>query len=235
MSHYVMTDIHGHYDRFKKALKSTNNLEHLYILGDVIDRGPKGILILLECIRNAHITLLMGNHEWMMLQVLNEISSKNYEFENHDSENYRRWQKNGCETTINEFNQLMHETKVLIHQYLKSLPIVIGDVKVRKYSFYLVHGFPYDTSIIGAKYAFDFNDSKEVDHFIWKRVMNSTETNNNQIVLFGHTMTNFYQNIEPYSIWTDGHLFALDCGLAADNNHSRLALFNLDLLSVRYY
>lgn len=39
---YVLSDIHGHEDRFNSILRQI----HLHILGDVIDRGPSGIRLL---------------------------------------------------------------------------------------------------------------------------------------------------------------------------------------------
>lgn len=46
MGTYVVSDIHGLYDKFKKACEAldlVNGTDHLYILGDVIDRGKEGI------------------------------------------------------------------------------------------------------------------------------------------------------------------------------------------------
>ena len=45
MAHYVMSDIHGEADRFSAMLETIHfsSQDTLYILGDVIDRGPEGI------------------------------------------------------------------------------------------------------------------------------------------------------------------------------------------------
>lgn len=44
MAHYVMPDIHGEADRFHAMLVEIgfSSDDTLYILGDEIDRGPKG-------------------------------------------------------------------------------------------------------------------------------------------------------------------------------------------------
>ena len=45
-----MSDIHGNLDRFEKVLKQIDlqDDDKVYILGDVIDRNPYGIEILLR-------------------------------------------------------------------------------------------------------------------------------------------------------------------------------------------
>lgn len=48
MAKYVMSDIHGNYKKFRLMLERIDFKEEdtLYILGDVIDRGTKGLSIL---------------------------------------------------------------------------------------------------------------------------------------------------------------------------------------------
>ena len=47
MSTYVCSDIHGQYDLYKTMLNEINftSEDHLYILGDMIDRGEDGIRV----------------------------------------------------------------------------------------------------------------------------------------------------------------------------------------------
>lgn len=63
-------------------LNQIKNGEKLYILGDVIDRGPDGIKILQDILQNKdRIEFFVGNHELMMIQSLffgNEIERKNW-------------------------------------------------------------------------------------------------------------------------------------------------------------
>ncbi len=52
MSYYVCSDIHGRFDRYQKLLDQIQltSDDRLFILGDVIDRNPDGILILCDAI-----------------------------------------------------------------------------------------------------------------------------------------------------------------------------------------
>lgn len=68
MRTYVISDIHGDYDRFMQILRVINftEIDLLYVLGDVIDRGKKGIEILEYIMAHQNIRMIKGNHEYMM-------------------------------------------------------------------------------------------------------------------------------------------------------------------------
>ena len=70
MAHYVVADIHGEADRFHAMLEKIqfSDEDTLYIIGDVIDRGPDGIKLLQEIMNTPNMVMLLGNHEYMMLQ-----------------------------------------------------------------------------------------------------------------------------------------------------------------------
>lgn len=65
---YVISDIHGQFDALMQMMTLIDFCEEdeLYILGDVIDRGPKSV----ECIRwimnRDNILTLLGNHEFIL-------------------------------------------------------------------------------------------------------------------------------------------------------------------------
>ena len=59
---YVISDIHGMWDKYQNMLKLINFSaeDELYILGDVIDRGEDGIKILQDIRKHTNMHLLMG-------------------------------------------------------------------------------------------------------------------------------------------------------------------------------
>jgi len=104
----------------------------LYILGDVIDRGPDGIRLLKEIMGMPNAAMLLGNHEYMMLQYMSPSASET---------DIRRWNRNGNAPTLAKFFRLKaREQKEILH-YLKILPTHL-EVTVGGRKFYLVHGFP---------------------------------------------------------------------------------------------
>ena len=54
---YVMSDIHGEYDRYKAMLEKIqfSNDDTMYIIGDVIDRKPGGVDILKDIVTRTNI------------------------------------------------------------------------------------------------------------------------------------------------------------------------------------
>ena len=75
--HYIISDIHGMYGTYKNVMKKIKHNDHLYILGDVIDRGKDGIKIIQDIMMrqinrnsNSQITFLLGNHEMQFLETV---------------------------------------------------------------------------------------------------------------------------------------------------------------------
>lgn len=153
MAHYVVSDIHGEIDRFHQMLKKIHftNEDTLYIIGDVVDRGPCGITLLREIIRTPNFIMLLGNHEYMMLDYFRPDAT--------DVE-IRRWNRNGNEPTLEEFFALKGEEREEILEFLRRLPTHLEvevaantdfDTDARAETiqnthssirrFYLVHGF----------------------------------------------------------------------------------------------
>ncbi len=69
MAVYAVSDLHGHFDVFMAGLKKIdfNDNDELYVIGDAIDRGDDGIRILQYVKEHKNMDLLIGNHEFMML------------------------------------------------------------------------------------------------------------------------------------------------------------------------
>lgn len=73
---FVIGDIHGEYDMFKKLLsKHKPNKEQLVLIGDLIDKGPKSKSVLKEVLALARdeynpAIVIKGNHEELFLDFL---------------------------------------------------------------------------------------------------------------------------------------------------------------------
>lgn len=134
MAYYVMGDIHGEADRFHAMLKKIRFSEDdtLILLGDVIDRGPDGIALLLEIMEMPNVVMLLGNHEDMMLKYLSPSAT---------GTEIRRWNKNGNAPTLAAYLKQKAKVQQRILGYLRGLPTHI-ELKVNDKRFYLVHGFP---------------------------------------------------------------------------------------------
>lgn len=69
---YCVSDIHGELDKLERMMELIrfSDADHLYIIGDVIDRGVMGVDILRLIMAAPNMTMLLGNHEQMCLDTL---------------------------------------------------------------------------------------------------------------------------------------------------------------------
>ena len=157
---YILSDIHGHEGRFRSILKQIRLQpeDTLYILGDVIDRNPEGIRILLEIMAMPNAKMLLGNHEYMMLRALGFPYDDNID----DGRAMEHWYRNGGSITHQYFRLQRKTVRREIIDYLLSLPLSF-DLEEKGIRYKLVHGGPAE--------AFDHDPKYRGEaHFaVWKR------------------------------------------------------------------
>lgn len=66
MNHYVIGDVHGHYDTLMKLVQLLPSDAKLVFVGDLIDRGPQSAEVVRFVRENNHLCV-MGNHEEAMI------------------------------------------------------------------------------------------------------------------------------------------------------------------------
>ncbi len=129
---YVCSDIHSEYAVYEAMMKHIKDNDKLYILGDVIDRGPDGIKILQDIIERqekGQVEFFVGNHEYMMIQSL---------FFNNQAEK-ENWENNNNGTiTEKAYYSLPTEQQEKIKQFLLNA-LVYKEIKVNGEKIYLVH------------------------------------------------------------------------------------------------
>lgn len=146
MATYVISDIHGQYKMFldlldKIKLKDTDTL---YILGDILDRGPHPIKALMKIMKMPNAICLAGNHEYMALQCLpflmKEITEMSIDQLNEKMlNNLVIWQCNGSKTTLDEFRALDFDMKYEVIDFLNDLQLY-KKLIVNCKNYLLVHG-----------------------------------------------------------------------------------------------
>ncbi len=138
MPTYVCSDIHGYAELFYTGLKRIDfneSRDYLYILGDVIDRGPDG-MILLTYIKNHQdcMDTLIGNHELLML---NSVSLRGLPFcTGPQSELWLDY--NGGRVTFEAYRDLSREERKDLLDWLNSR-YLIKTLEVNNQQFILTH------------------------------------------------------------------------------------------------
>lgn len=128
---YVISDIHGEYDKYIKMLGLINfsDEDELYVLGDVVDRGSEPVKVLLDMMSRANVFPIMGNHDLLALDIMKKLCV------DIDEENFANqidisvmnevldWFKDGGATTLEEFCELDKTQRKEVIDYLESFPL----------------------------------------------------------------------------------------------------------------
>ena len=212
---YVMSDIHGNLDRFNSVMKQINlkPTDKLYILGDVIDRYKYGIKILLKIMKMPNVKMLIGNHEYMMLEALD--SNNPYPHKLH------QWYGNGGKCTHEYLKHIRKDTRNAIFEYLHALPLNY-EIEVNNKKYKLVHASPVENYLNYGKGHYD--DMREFA--VWERWNECHLVPDGFILVFGHTPTCFFKETDPISIWSNDEAIGIDC--ACGYYDGRLACLRLD-------
>jgi serine/threonine protein phosphatase 1 len=125
MSTYVMSDIHGMYDDYRKLLEiiDFSDKDLLYVNGDVIDRGEDGIKVLRHMAMESNILPVLGNHEYMAARclrfLLREVTDESIDALKSDFlEGLLQWREVGGNKTIEDFSGLSVEEREDVLDYL---------------------------------------------------------------------------------------------------------------------
>ena len=208
---YAISDIHGNMRRYRSIMEqiAPTPEDEIYILGDVIDRHPDGIAILQEIMAAPNMHMLLGNHEYMMVNALCKHKPLPWQHYQDTFEDVRLWYHNGGEVTRNAFRKLADEEQERILDYLTTLPIV-ERLSVNGQKFILAHAAPPELFTGSSKYAYE----DETEFCVWKRDIDFSRTILDGILVFGHTPTINLNFKNPMEIWyTKGEtVIDIDCG-----------------------
>ena len=138
MAVYVVSDLHGHMDVFMEGLNKIgfSDEDKLYVIGDAIDRGPKGIELLSYIMEHENMNLLLGNHEYMMLDVVDPEGGA-YCIGN-DTTLWRYY--NGGEVTFEAYSKLSEDERKALLSWLNHR-MLIKVVEAGGRRFCLTHSF----------------------------------------------------------------------------------------------
>ena len=141
MGIYAISDIHGHYSTYIKLLNKLkfSDDDFIYVIGDVIDRGRDGLKIILDVMQRPNAEMILGNHEYMMIEAIDYIRKNESEGKVTKEDLGEAFTPvdlwfhpaNGGKATYNAFCRLERETQDKILDYLKSLRLIkrvtVGD------------------------------------------------------------------------------------------------------------
>ena len=226
MATYVLSDIHGEYAMLRKMLEKINfsDQDTLYVLGDVIDRGPHPVKALQYLMQLPNAICLAGNHELMAVQALpflfKDIQDISFDEDMDEMDSLMNWYYNGAKETLSELKQLRVPERVQVFEFMQNM-LAYEEVQVSGKNYLLVHAG------LG-----NFRPEKEmVDYtlgdLLWERADYSVQYFPDKYVVSGHTPTQLIdENPKPGFIYRANNHISIDC--ACSNELGRLACICLD-------
>lgn len=230
--YYVMSDIHGEYDKYLAMLDKINFSDNdvLIVLGDVIDRGPEPVKVLKYMSMRQNVYPVMGNHELMALDILRtlleELTEDNFDTLITDEllEMLTIWQHNGGGITLKKFMEVPKDERLALIDYMDEFePYQIIDID-DEHTVLLVHaglGNYYE-----GKSLRDYN----LDELTFERPkLNQKYYDDSLTIIVGHTPTQVISG--KAEIYRSGNVMFIDCGAAYGG---RLACLCLDTMEEYY-
>ena len=229
---YAMSDLHGCYDEYIAMLEKIrfSKDDTLYVLGDVVDRGPEPIRIIMDIAMRDNVIMLKGNHEAMaqyLLEKLNvEITEQNAEtLIDHDlMMAFESWMENGGESTLREFRRLSADEKMDVLDFLEDTQLY-DVLDVGEKTFILVHAG------LG-----NFAEKKKLKEYTAEELLNDRPDYGRRYfsdpqvyIVSGHTPTLAVSG--KAEILQSSNNILIDCGAAFGG---KLACLCLDTMQVFY-
>ncbi len=225
MSIYVMSDIHGEYDKYIKMLEliGFSDEDELYVLGDVIDRGEEPVKVLSDMASRPNVYPIVGNHELMAMAVLDTIlkevtENSVREFDSNIMLGLMEWMENGGETTLKQLKKLSNSKRLDLLDYLSEFsPCEVVDVGEK--TFILVHSTLGNFSPDKKLRDYQLHELAEIRADYDRRLFDDESI----FIVSGHTPTQFING--KAEIYHSCNNIDIDCGATFGG---KLACLRLD-------
>lgn len=226
---YITSDIHGCKKQYLELLEKLNfsDQDHLYILGDAIDRGAESIEVLQYIMKQKNVTYILGNHDYNLYMFIKELGLGLDNFKNNGIKwGFKYWQCDGGLPTKEGFLALLEDERKEIYDFIKNAS-VYKEIEHEGKRYILSHAgiMNFQEEKLLEEYSyFDFiNGRMDYDTRYFQ--------DENTYIVSGHTPT-FYirKDRKPLVFQEKGHI-AIDCGCVYGGN---LATFCIETGKVTY-
>lgn len=209
---YVMSDIHGMADLFKRMLEQIgfSDEDTLYILGDMIDRGPDPAGILDFVMSHKNVIALRGNHEDGFAEWYDNVEDKvqqRYYYNTYDV-------LMDCEATRKKIPEYVG--------FMKRLPLY-RKLKMNGNCYLMAHASTEEILRVW----------KRKERLIWDTSLIDRQRGiPGYVSIVGHVPTFIIRGYpkEPASVWhsPNGRIIDVDCGAAFGEMGGRLGCLCLE-------
>ncbi|MBR2722323.1 MAG: metallophosphoesterase [Clostridia bacterium] len=152
---YVMSDIHGNYQKFKTMLDriSFGEDDVLYLLGDLVDYGEESMELIEDISYRLNVYPVAGEHDFLAARMLKGFSKMLSSGSAPDAEYIAQmtaWVQDGGQTTLEGFRALDEDAREGVLEYLEDMTL-FEEVTVKGQDYLLLHAgiadFDADTDL----------------------------------------------------------------------------------------
>lgn len=184
----VISDIHGElklFDSLLEKVKYDADEDQLILVGDYVDRGPdsKGVLNRVSELKRNGAVVLRGNHDEMMLNVVDGVSGA-----------LERWERNGALMTLQSYDSSIESVIVSAGaEFEKHISLIREmDYYYETKDYIFVHaGVSPDTPV----------QKTDPHTFLWIRELFYEKYSGDKTVIFGHTPTSAIRQEKNHDIY----------------------------------
>ena len=226
---YIISDIHGCKKQYLELLEKIkfSKQDHLYILGDTVDRGEQSIEVLQYIIKQKNVTYLLGNHDYTLYMFIREIGFHFTNFKNDEMKwAFKFWERDGGLPTIDGFLNLSEPEKKEIYDFLENA-YVYKEIEYEGKRYILSHAG-----------IMNFQEDKLLEEYSKQDFFNGRMNydiryyqDENVYLVSGHTPTfHIRKDKNPMVFQGNGHI-VIDCGCVYGG---RLAAYCVETREVTY-
>lgn len=220
MATYAFSDLHGEYKLFKQIQEYIQKDDVVYCLGDCCDRGPDGIKIIQEVLKDKRFIYLLGNHEAMLIDNVATLP------ENLTNADIHILKETEGLKSYNDFYDLKEKEREELLKELKNLPLKTLYINKDNKKIFLSHCGCNPNKI------FDIDDKT----FLWDRKHLTTSKwvwDRDLYIVHGHTPTTLMPNKnDRVYFYCNKHKIDIDTGATFGGT---AALLNLDTFDIIYF
>ncbi len=208
---YVVSNLHGCFDKFKKLLKEIqfSDGDIMYVLGDVVDFGDEPIELLCDISMRYNVIPVLGDCDYKAYKLLSELD-KMLNGEAPDAEvlsEMAQWMQNGGQKTIEGFKALDADMREGVLEYLCDMSLY-EEVTVSGKNYVLVHAgiadFDPDTAL----------EDYMPEDFISDPIAPDRQYFKDATIIAGHVPTYEIDGAEHGKIYKGEYAYLIDCGAA---------------------
>lgn len=140
---YVMSDIHGNYQKFCAMLSEISFREEdvLYVLGDLVDFGEESMALISDLSLRLNVYAIAGEHDFLAARMLHGFDKMLKSGAAPDADyiaEMTAWVQDGGQSTLDDFRTLDADAREGVLEYLADMTL-FEEVTVKGKQYLLAH------------------------------------------------------------------------------------------------